>query len=292
MASDVGGPGGFTLKGGLNSLLQKIADGVGRDNIILNSPVATLLNETGGVELADGTRITSKEVIYTGSIALLKNEKIAFENLKPETREIFDQFNTAHLTKVFYELPENYLLENPEQLNRYTRILDGNPPFLCHISNTYKENGDAQPVLMFMFGGDAAKQVETMPASAITDFVKQRLCGVEDLKNFPGNTIGDPHVTGFNKGAFTGCAYSAYKPGYKAPEGPVNDGLVTICGEAFPPKDKNISVGYAGGALLSGQRAADMVMGKVQKPALLENADSIRNLESMRSIANHKSLQI
>lgn len=269
LLSDPYGPGGAQLKGGIQSLIDRLVQEVGEENITYNAPVCKITNpaHTKGAavtttEQGEEKQYKAKRVIFTGSVGVLKSNKIEFDPpLGENLRQYLDGLTMGNFAKAVIELDPAFFNDKPHLKNMHIDLLDGTPPALCHV------NTNGQPTIAVMVGGDAAIALEKGGAKAAADLIQQKLEKVEELKGYDECIRGEPLVTQWTQDPLVQGSYSARKTGADRAKG-IQQESVLFAGEAF---DKT-SPGTLAGAYRSGQFAANAVAQQLEKEKSQEKA--------------------
>jgi len=259
------GPGGYQIKEGMGELMHRIAKRkVGIEHIHLNTPVTKVIDKEDGATVVtkNGEEIKAKQVVFSGSIGVIKSGIIGFE--KDSGEKLFDdnmkaQLNSlkmGNMTKLVFELDAGYIASKPQLHNRHIDFFDAEPPMFVHVASSGK------PIVTVFLGGndaiDIQKELSSNPEKTIEAILKQlerKGTGLEDCREHISKT--PALVTSWDKNDYVQGAYSNCMVGGKR-TGPVTAGNhVILCGEAFAGEKS----AYLSGAWESGEKAAEMAIG-------------------------------
>lgn len=261
-------PGGLQLEGGIKSLIDRLVQEVGEENIIYNAAVEKISEggHSGGTVVKvqqDGKtyNYAAKYAIFTGSIGVLKNRDSDIELPPAATRKLqpyLDGLTMGKFAKAVIEIDPEFFKNKPHLRNMHIDLLDGEPPAFCHI------NTSGQNTLTLMVGGDAAEKLEKMKPDAALELIKKKLepAAANELQGYEAFIQGKPLLTGWMQNQYTRGSYSARSVGGKREQG-LQAGNILFAGEAF---HKTMS-GTLAGAYESGQYAAQQVIAQLTEQA-------------------------
>lgn len=245
------GPGGLQPHHGLTTLINKLVEEVGKENIVYNAPVTQITNTRYGAkaETKDGVVFAGKKILFTGSVGVLKSNNITFE--PPHQTELKDYLagiTMGKMAKIVLPMNPEFFAERPHLKNMHIDLLDGIPT-LCHV------NSNGQPIITLLIGGDAAEKIESMPPEALSQFIKDKLSIAEELKGYESHIQGSPFATDWAQNPHTLGSYSARNTHARRCNS-IQEGNILYAGEAFDTH----SPGTLCGAYRSGLNAAEIII--------------------------------
>ncbi len=278
LLTDKSDPGGLQLKGGVRTLIDRLVQEVGEENIIYNAIVSKIDEATfdkGSVVTAsvngEEQKFVAKRAIFTGSIGILKSNKIELPATTQNKLEPYlSGLTMGKFAKAVIEVDPAFFADKPQLKDMHIDLLDGEPPAMCHV------NTNGQNTIALLVGGDAAETLEkTSPEQALDliyekldvatnpSVIKSRDGSSEEvegpLKGYKEHVKGIPLITKWMDNPLTLGSYSARKTGGKREKG-IQDGTLLFAGEAF----HETMSGTLAGAYESGLHAAQEVAKQLQ----------------------------
>lgn len=258
--NDPYGVGGLLPKRGMSDMVALLADTVkeaaGEGAIKLNTPVlaVTPLADMGGyaVQTAQGTTLSARSVIFTGSIGVIQSGKIDLSGVMTPAMERIvapDNMTMGNMVKVIYDLPPSLAAGG---MRHYDFVDQG---FFAHLGTAGK------PTMMLLFGGVNADKVDAMTPKAVTELALQGLTTQEPFKAPEVQAFlaaQQPVITRWRDEPYILGSYAVLLKDGLRPMQPIatHDGTFIIAGEAFSSK-----AGHVDGAYQSGQAAAYDILG-------------------------------
>jgi monoamine oxidase len=256
-------PGGYQIVEGMSELIKRIIEEkVGAENIIYNSPVDKIIDngDNTTIIIKDGESIEADRALFTGSIGVIHDNKISFENkdgkslLTDEIQQQLSYFQMGNLAKLVWELDKSFINANPELKNRNIDFIDANPPMFVHVASSGK------PIITAIFGGDDAVNLDKIAADplqleSILSQLERAGTGLEDFRKYllkeqpkiVQSCINNEYI----QGAYSNCSVGGKNTGPL----PISDNVI-LCGEAFAAEKSS----YLSGAVESGRDAAIMAI--------------------------------
>jgi monoamine oxidase len=165
----------------------------------------------------------------------------------------------GHVNKIIVEVDPDFMTASGVPVDMALELLEGPVPYFCHVRS------GGQPVIQIYAGGHEAEAIESLAPDQALAYAREILAPVEALKGFDAHVVSPPIVTRWVANPYTRGAYSCCLPGARR-SGPVTEGLVTFCGEAF---DDRFPASVAG-AWRSGKAAAEIVIAELAKAPVAE----------------------
>ncbi len=247
-------PGGLQFTNGVGAFLKAMANYVGMENILLNTPVTKISTSDHGicVTTTSSEELKGDKCIFTGSLAVLKSDIVKFNPpLSAELKRQIDGFQRSYLGKIIIELNDTaFFKERNIHENTHIDLPYANPALFCHANSVGK------PLLTILFGGrEDTLMIEGMTPNQARDFVIEKLKGAKILHGFE-NKIHRIIVSKWTADPYIGAAYSIVPAGFER-TGPrvENNGRLLIAGDTF---DTTFPATMAG-AHLSGKAAARII---------------------------------
>jgi CubicO group peptidase (beta-lactamase class C family)/monoamine oxidase len=235
--------------GGYGQLIDILAEG---QNIELESPVTAVNYEDTHIEIttADGTVITTKHVLSTVPLGVLKKGYIEFSpDLPEEKQEAIELLDMGVLNKTYLLFDEVFWDEDVEVI----AFVSEQKGYWSETINLYPYI--EEPVLMMFNAGEYGEEIEAKSDEVILN----EALGVLETMYGEVPELKDSIITRWSQDEWTGGSYSYLPKGvdsivYEQLADPVNDRLF-FAGEATHSKHPST----VHGAFLSGQRAADEI---------------------------------
>lgn len=250
-------------------LNTEVAAKLDKDTVVLDCVVEEIDYSSDNVitSCANGQSYTSKQVIVTASIEVLRSGDIAFVPDMPQNyKNALVNFDMGPALKAFLEFSEQFYPESPVvvdtdadwyQDDDMTARNFGERGF---YDETFGKDTDLNIMGFFVYGLPA----EYYSAKG-TDFVIDDIIG--ELDDMYNGTASDTFIRGivqdWPEQPYVKTAYTKH---VKNDDGTIDqlkrpiNGKVYFAGEALP--DNNSDWGFAHGAALSGKRAANQIIGK------------------------------
>lgn len=262
--TDENTPGGVHVEGGMCTLTSALLAEAGADRVHLRTSVCRITETADGVSIQsmDGSVWTARRVIFTGSLGVLQGRLVTFTpDLSRGFHEQIAGLVMGHINKIIIEVDPEFMAVNGVPVDMALELLDGEAPHFCHVHSA------GQPVIQIYAGGQQAEAIESLAADQALAYARDILAPVEVLKGFEAHVMSPPIVTRWVANPYTRGAYSCCLPGARR-SGPLTEGLVTFCGEAF---DERFPASLPG-AWRSGKAAAEIVIAELAKLAVPETA--------------------
>lgn len=265
VTEDPYGSGGIQLKAGMESLVDNFANYVGYDSILTGRPVTKIQDDGNSVMLRtlNGEVWRAKHVIYTGSVATLKNNTTSFSPLLNQTiREKLNHLEMGDLCKITFQLDPAFARANPDLAHLRIDEHSQDTPMIMHVMGAH------EPVLTVIVGTALAKQMEQSSPEEARAFLMKAMQRYEPLREVLKHvTDAPPHITNWGGKEYIGGAYSYMTPGAER-TGPLStwNNKLWIAGEAF---DKE-GPGAVPGAITSGIAAAECIMKLQERPQRIQ----------------------
>lgn len=262
--TDENTPGGVHVEGGMCTLTSALLAEAGADRVHLRTSVCRITETADGVSIQsmDGSVWTARRVIFTGSLSVLQGRLVTFTpDLSRGFHEQIAGLVMGHVNKIIIEVDPEFMAVNGVPVDMALELLDGEAPHFCHVHSA------GQPVIQIYAGGQQAEAIESLAADQALAYARDILAPVEVLKGFEAHVVSPPIVTRWVANPYTRGAYSCCLPGARR-SGPLTEGLVTFCGEAF---DERFPASLPG-AWRSGKAAAEIVIAELAKLAVPETA--------------------
>jgi monoamine oxidase len=260
--TDENTPGGVHLEGGMCALTAAMLAEVGADSVHLRTSVCRVSEIPEGVRIQsmDGSVWMARRVIFTASLGVIQGRLVTFTpDLSRAFHEQLAGLVMGYVNKIVIEVDQAFLADHGVPVDMALELLDGPAPHFCHVHSA------GQPVIQIYAGGKQAEAIESLAADQALAYASEILAPVEVLKGFEAHVVSPPIVTRWVANPYTRGAYSCCLPGARR-TGPVTEGLVTFCGEAF---DERFPASLPG-AFRSGQTAAERVMEELAKSPVAE----------------------
>ena len=262
--TDESTPGGVHVEGGMCALTSAMLAEAGADRIHLRTSVCRITETSDGasIQSMDGSVWTARRVIFTASLGVLQGRLVTFApDLSSGFHEQLAGLVMGHVNKIIIEVDPDFMAASGVPVDMALELLEGPVPYFCHV------HSGGQPVIQIYAGGREAEAIEALAPDQALAYARDILAPVEALKGFDAHVVSPPIVTRWVANPYTRGAYSCCLPGARR-SGPVTEGLVTFCGEAF---DDRFPASVAG-AWRSGKAAAEIVIGELAKAPMAETA--------------------
>lgn len=262
--TDENTPGGVHVEGGLGALTSAMLSEAGADRVHLRTSVCRVTETADGVSIhaMDGSVWTARRVIFTASLGVLQGRLVTFTpDLSRGFHEQIAGLVMGQVNKIIIEVTPEFMASNCVPVDMALEMLDGKTPHFCHV------HSGGQPVIQIYAGGKQAEAIEPLAAEEALAYAREVLAPVEVLRGFEAHVVSPPIVTRWVANPYTRGAYSCCLPGARR-SGPVTEGVVTFCGEAF---DERFPASLPG-AWRSGRAAAEIVIGELAKLPVPETA--------------------
>ncbi len=262
--SDENTPGGVHVEGGMGALTSAMLAEAGADRVHLRTSVCRVTETADGVSIQsmDGSVWAARRMIFTASLGVLQGRLVTFTpDLSRGFHEQIAGLVMGQVNKIIIEVTPEFMAGNGVPVDMALEMLDGEAPHFCHV------HSGGQPVIQVYAGGKQAEAMEPLAAEEALAYARDVLARVEVLKGFEAHIVSPPIVTRWVANPYTRGAYSCCLPGARR-SGPLTEGLVTFCGEAF---DERFPASLPG-AWRSGKAAAEIVIAELAKLAVPETA--------------------
>lgn len=262
--TDENTPGGVHVEGGMCTLTSALLAEAGADRVHLRTSVCRITETADGVSIQsmDGSVWMARRVIFTGSLGVLQGRLVTFTpDLSRAFHEQIAGLVMGYVNKIIIEVDPEFMAVNGVPVDMALELLDGEAPHFCHVHSA------GQPIIQVYAGGRQAEAVESLAADQALAYARDILAPVKILKGFEAHVVSPPIVTRWVANPYTRGAYSCCLPGARR-SGPLTEGLVTFCGEAF---DERFPASLPG-AWRSGKAAAEIVVGELSRLAVPETA--------------------
>ncbi len=250
--SDENTPGGLEIEGGMDALIQAMAEEAGRARIHLRTAVSKIAEADGGVRIQamDGSLWLGKRVLFTASLGVLKSNMVSFQPpLSGDFHEHLAGIAMGKVNKIVIECDPAFFAERDVPADMAIEVLDVDPPHFCHVHSA------GQPIIQLYVSGNQAEKIEGMTPGEALNYAAGILRRIELLRGFDTRVVSPAIVTRWVANPYTRGAYSCCLPGARR-SGPRVEGAIIFCGDTF---DTRFPASVAG-AYLSGRAGAQMVI--------------------------------
>ncbi|KQO63129.1 hypothetical protein ASF23_07365 [Curtobacterium sp. Leaf261] len=245
--------------GGYRQFVERIADGL---DVRLGQVVTRVERSAAGVVVRtqDGAVHRAAQAVVTVPLGVLQSRSVTFEPPLPSANQgAIDRLGMGVYDKVFLRFPSVFWDEDSDVIRRQ------GPDIAWHsFYNLTRATGE--PVLVALVGGPSARALEDR---ADEDIVAAAL---DALRELYGDAVGEPVATRttrwahdpFALGSYSFLATGAATSDPDLVAEPI-DGVLHLAGEAtFADEPATVH-----GALLSGHRAAERILGRPMDLAVL-----------------------
>lgn len=247
--TDESTPGGLQPEGGMDALLHKMAEDVGKQHIHLNNPVTSIRQYPDKVCVEDkkGKSWHTKHVLFTGSLAVLQSNLVKFDPpLSSTFQEHLSGMVMGRINKIIVEVDARFMQERNIPVDMAVELFDGALPHFCHVHSA------GLPLITLFVSGEQSATLEKSSADDASRYLTRVLKPIKELEGWMAHKTGKPLITQWISNPYIQGAYSACLPGATR-SGPWTENQVTFCGDTF---DKHYPASLAG-AYLSGKAAAN-----------------------------------
>ncbi|MBN3512086.1 flavin monoamine oxidase family protein [Mycolicibacterium nivoides] len=238
--------------GGYDQLVLTLARGL---DIRLNQVVTSVAWSTEGARVDTATAsFEARQVVVTVPLGVLKSEAIQFvPELPPEVAGPIERLGMGVFVKVFLQFPQRFWPGNVYAIRQQGAAGD-----VWH--SWYDVSGSSgQPMLLAFAGGPRGREVEGMTDEQVVAST------LASLRQIYGDSVPGPvnhwvtrwGADPYSLGSYSHVAVGASHEDHDAMATPVG-GVVHLAGEATWSTDP----ATVNGALLSGHRAAERVLGR------------------------------
>lgn len=250
--TDQSTPGGLELEGGMHTLLDKMIDRAGRENILVNAAVTAISSgkDNVRVETRTGKALEARNAIFTGSLGVLNSGLVAFDPpLSDKLHEYLSGLVMGQMNKIIFELEPEFFEQRNIPQDMGIILLEQEPPHFCHIHSA------GAPLITLFISGSHAELVERLDANEALDYALRYLSPVKEIAGFERHMASPPLVTNWVGNPYIRGAYSSCLPGARR-SGPWVEAHLCFCGDTF---DDEYPASLAG-AYLSGKKAAQIIL--------------------------------
>ncbi|MFD9669369.1 flavin monoamine oxidase family protein [Rhodococcus sp. NPDC059968] len=261
---------------GYDEITRTLAQGL---DVRLGHEVTSIEWSESGVQVATaGESFTASSVIVTVPLGVLKAGRITFSPELPDpVAGSIDRIGMGVFNKVFLQFPERFWGDGLYVLRQLGRSDE-----LWHSWYDVSAAVGGRPTLVALAGGRSGRQVEAMSDDQVVGSV------VNSLRQLCGDAVPDPvgywitrwAADPFALGSYSYVAVGACHADHDAMATPVG-GVLHVAGEATWG-DNPATVD---GALLSGHRAAERVVGRAIDLRELRNRPAVVPGEGVNGVA-------
>lgn len=246
-------PGNRRLRSGYSGLLKKMSADF-NDRISLNDPVTHITQNSRGVRIASASGVTRSELaIVALPIGVYQAGIVKFApDLPEEKMEAINSINPGKAAKIILWFRKKFWKE-PLSILRTTSKLQ-----VCWQPNAYR--GDEASVLAALVGGDDADALGA-EEQAVAYFVEQLtiLFGKDVKSLLIRGSMFRPHDDPYIRSGYSSFTTKTPPDAYERMQQPF--GRLRFAGETC----SDLSPTTVGGAMLTGQKAANNVIEQLRK---------------------------